>query len=148
EAIAEYDKARVIYERLVNEEQQGRWATDLAKTYANKGNAFTLLTRWDEAIAEYDKAIAILERLVNEGQQAHLAPVLALFYMNKALTLEAQTDVEGASFYYGESLKARTFCVEELKMFWIMPELLETAHYQLMTLLSMQRWPAAARNIL
>ena len=148
EAIAEYDKAIVIYERLVNEEQQVHLAPMLALVYMNKSAALQHRTRFGEATEEIDKAIAIYERLVKQENQVHLTEDLAAAYMNKALTLEAQSDLEGASFYYGESLQARRFCVEELKMLYVMPELLETAHYRFMTLLGLQRWPAAAADVL
>jgi tetratricopeptide (TPR) repeat protein len=148
DAIAEYDKSVAILERLVNDEQQAHLAPGLALAYMNKSAAFQSLTRFSEATAEIDKAIAIYERLVKQENQAQLTKDLATAYMSKALNLEGQSNFEGASFYYGESLQARRFCVEQLKMFWIMPELLETAHYRFLTLLSMQRWPAAAGDVL
>ena len=69
EALAEYDKALAIYERLVDEEQQTHLANGLAKAYMNKGNALADLTRLAEALAEYDKAIAIYERLVTRSSK-------------------------------------------------------------------------------
>jgi len=100
-----------------------------------------------EAVAEYDKAIAILERLVNHEQQAQLANDLARVYLNKALVLEKQEDWDGALSCYDLAIRARTFCVAQLNMLWIMPALLQTLRYRLMTLLDLQRWPKL-RNIL
>jgi tetratricopeptide (TPR) repeat protein len=148
EAMAEYDKAIAIRERLVNTEQQAHLANDLAMAYMNKGNALQKLTKLVEAIAVYDKAIAIHERLVNTEQQAHLANDVAMAYRNKALALEQQPDFDEALCCYEKSLQATMFCVEDLNMFWIMPELLKTLRYRLMTLLGLERWAAAARDVL
>jgi tetratricopeptide (TPR) repeat protein len=148
EAIAEYDKAIAILERLVNVEQQAHLANHLAKAYLNKGVALRGLTRSAEAVVEYDKAIAILERLVNVEQQVHLANVLATAYLNTALVLEGQQNWDAALSFYAKSVQAQTFCVEQLNMFWIMPALLKTLRYRLMTLLDLQRWPAVALDVL
>ncbi len=148
EAVAEYDKAIAIRERLVNIEQHAHLANDLAMTYMNKGVALRRLTRLTEAMAEYDKAIAIYESLVNVEQQAQLTNYLAMVYFNKAVILEHQEDTESALSCYKESLQARTLCVERLNMFWVMPELLETLRYRLMTLLDLERWPLAAKDVL
>src|SRR5437764_3619464 len=148
EAVAEYDKAIGIRERLVNVEQQAHLANDLAKAYMNKGVALRGLTRLPEAVAEYDKAIGILERLVNVEQQAHLANDLATAYLNKALVLEKLRDWERALSCYENCLQARSFCVEQLNMFWIIPELLQTLRYRFMTLLDLRRWARAASDVL
>jgi tetratricopeptide (TPR) repeat protein len=147
EAVAEYDKAIAILERLVYVEQQAHLADDLAMAYMNKGNALRL-TKLPEAIAEYDKAIMILERLVNVEQQAHLADNLALVYTNKALVLQHQQDWDDALSFYEKSVQIRTLCVEQGKMFWLMPELLKTLRYRLETLLDLRRWPVAAQDVL
>ncbi len=144
EALAEYDKAIVIRERLVQEEQQTHLGNDLATAYMNKGVALRNLTRLAEALAESDKAIAILERLVHEEQQTHLANDLASAYMNKGIALEGQSDFDEALVCYEKSQQGWTFCVENLNMFWVVPKLLETLRYRLMTLLQLQRWRTAA----
>ena len=148
EALAEYDKAIAIYERLIHQEQQTYLANDLARTYINKGNALLNLTRMAEAFAEYDKAIAILERLVHQEQQTHLASDLALAYMNKALVLERQSDFDEALACYEKSQQGWTFCVGHLNMFWVVPDLLKTLRYRLMTLLQLQLWSTAAGEIM
>jgi len=148
EALAEYDKAIAIRERLVYEEQQTHLANDLATAYMNKGIALRNLTRLAEALAEYDKAIAIWERLVYEEQQTHLVNDLAVAYMNKAIALEEQSNFDEALACYEKSRQGRTFCVEHLNMFWVVPRLLETLRYRLMTLLQLQRWPAAAEEFM
>src|SRR5204863_366370 len=135
EAVAEYDIAIRIRERLVNVEQQAHLANDLATAYMNKGVALDSLRRLPQALAGYDNALEIRARWVNVEQQAHLANDLAMAYMNKALVLEKQRDWERALSCYENCLQARTFCVEQLNMFWITPELLKTLRYRLMTLL-------------
>ncbi len=148
EALTEYDKAIAICERLVHEEQQTHLANDLAMAYMNKGNALADLTSLAEALVEYDKAIAIRERLVHEEQQTHLANDLAIAYMNKSLALEKQSDFDEALACYEKSRQKWMFCVEHLNMFWVVPTLLETLRYRLMTLLQLQLWPAAAGDIM
>lgn len=69
EAIAEYDKAIAIYERLVNKENRGELANELAMIYMNKGGAFVQSNKFDEAVTEHNKAIAIYERLVNQEKE-------------------------------------------------------------------------------
>ena len=148
EAIEEYDKAIGIQEQLVNVEQQAHLADDLAMAYMNKGNALQNLARLNDAVEEYDKAIAIRERLVSVEQQAHLANTLATVYLNKALALERLADFDGSLIFYDRGLQARRFCVEQLSMFWIIPELLKSLRCRLITLLKLKRWRAAAEEVL
>jgi len=148
EALAEYDKALAIYERLVHQEQQTHLANELATAYRNKGNALADLTRLAEALTENDKAIAIYERLVHQEQQTRLANDLAMAYMNKAIALERQSDFDEALVCYEKSQRGWTFCVEHLNMFWVMPNLLQTLRYRLMTLLQLQLWPTAAEDLM
>ena len=148
EALAEYDKAIAIRERLVHQEQQTHVANELARTYINKALALWSLTRLAGALAEYDKAMVIYERLVHQEQQTHLANDLALAYMNKAIALEEQSDFDEALACYEKSQLGWTFCVEHLNMFWVMPSLLKTLRYRLMTLLQLQFWPTAVGEIM
>src|SRR6185369_13724046 len=73
---------------------------------------------------------------------------LAVAYMNKAIALEEQSNFDEALACYEKSRQGRTFCVEHLNMFWVVPRLLETLRYRLMTLLQLQRWPAAAEEFM
>jgi hypothetical protein len=68
--------------------------------------------------------------------------------MNKALALERQSDFDEALACYEKSQQGWTFCVEHLNMFWVMPDLLQTLRYRLMTLLQLQLWPTAAGEIM
>jgi tetratricopeptide (TPR) repeat protein len=63
-ALALYDRALGIYERLVNEEGRRELANDLAKTYMNKGAELQDLGDLQAAVTLYDGAIEIYERLV------------------------------------------------------------------------------------
>jgi tetratricopeptide (TPR) repeat protein len=148
EAIAEYDKAIGIREHLVNEEQQLYVAKDLASAYMSRGNALFSLTKLDDALSDYDKAIVINERLVNIEPQGHLANDLAMVYWNKALVLGQQQDWDRALSCLEKCFEARTLCVEQANMYWIMPELLRTLRYRMMILPGLQRWPLAARDVL
>ena len=94
------------------------------------------------------KAIEIRERQVNEDRQTHLTDDLASAYMNNALALEQQENFDEALSLYDKSVQARMFCVEELNMFWVMPDLLEVLRYRLMTLLDLGRWTHAANDVL
>jgi tetratricopeptide (TPR) repeat protein len=148
EAIAEYDKTIAILERLLHEDQQTRLVYGLAAAYQNKGVAFKNLERLAEAIAEYDKGITILEPLVNDDHQVHLANDLATAFMNKAFALGQQQEWDSALSSCEKSLQARTLCVEQLNMFWIMPWLLQTLRFRLVTLLHLQRFGPAALDVL
>ncbi|MCY7346482.1 MAG: tetratricopeptide repeat protein, partial [Pyrinomonadaceae bacterium] len=90
EAIAEYDKAIEIRERLVNDENRGELSNELAAAYMNKGVALVSQGALIEAIAEYDRAIAIRERLVNQENRGELANDLAAAYLNKGVALDSQ----------------------------------------------------------
>jgi tetratricopeptide (TPR) repeat protein len=87
EAIAEYDKAILIRERLV---KGGRTEleNDLANAYMSKGVSLDNLGKLNEAIAEYDNAISIYERLV-KGGQTKLENDLASTYVNKGGSLDS-----------------------------------------------------------
>ena len=66
EAIAEYDKAIEIYEKLV-EAGRSELANDLAKTYMNKGNALEQQNNSAEAVAMFGQAIELWERDLQLG---------------------------------------------------------------------------------
>ena len=68
-------------------------------------------------------------------------------YMNKGVVLEAQRDFEAAIACYEKSVSNRMLCVDDLNMYWIVPDLLKGLRYRAMTLFAMERWRAAASNI-
>ena len=69
DAVALYDRAIAIYERLVQREGRRELANVLATAYLNKANAVGALGDNRAAVALYDRAIAIYERLVEaEGR--------------------------------------------------------------------------------
>jgi tetratricopeptide (TPR) repeat protein len=80
-AVALYDQAMAIQERLVRKEGRADLANDLARTYMNKAMAVSNLGDNRGAVALFDQVIAIRERLVQEGRaelQGDLAKALLL----------------------------------------------------------------------
>ena len=61
-AVAPYDRAIEILERLVDTECRRELAGSLAKLYRNKGNAVKNLGNSRAAVALYDRAIEILNQ--------------------------------------------------------------------------------------
>ncbi|MCX5813027.1 MAG: serine/threonine-protein kinase [Proteobacteria bacterium] len=91
-AIAMYDKAIQIYERLVNEEGKTEPSNALADVYINKANAVMQLGDNRFAAEISDKAIQIYERLVDEEGKTEFSNNLARVYMNKAIAVSALGD--------------------------------------------------------
>jgi tetratricopeptide (TPR) repeat protein len=104
EAIAEYDKAILILERLVD---GGRTelANDLASALMNKGVSLYSLGKLNEAIAEYDKAILSYKRLV-DGGRTELANDLASALMNKGNALDSLGKLKEAIEFYGKAINS------------------------------------------
>ncbi len=104
-ALALYDQAIAIRERLVHKEGRAELADALARTYVCKGNAVRALGDKRAAVALYDQAITILERLVHkEGHNNELANDLSLFYMNKAVALSQLGDNRAAVALYEQAI--------------------------------------------
>jgi serine/threonine protein kinase len=87
-ALALFEQAIEIHERLVNVEGRRDLADDLARLYANKANAVMALGNNRAAMDLYDRAIEILERLFNVEGRSELANDLARLYQNKAIVLK------------------------------------------------------------
>ncbi len=103
-ALALYDKAIEIRERLINVEGRRELANDLATLYNEKANAVVRLGNNRAAVGLYDRAIEILERLVNAEGRIELAGDLAGSYMNKALSVQKLGDIRTAlDLYEGAS---------------------------------------------
>ena len=94
-AVALYDRAIEIRERLVNVEGRRELANDLARLYMNKANAVSALGDNRAAVALYDRAIEIRERLVNVEGRRELANDLANLYGNKANAVSDLGDNRG-----------------------------------------------------
>jgi serine/threonine protein kinase/lipopolysaccharide biosynthesis regulator YciM len=104
-ALALYDRAIEILERLVNVENRRELADGLAGVYMNK--AVTVGDMGDERVAVglYDRAIQILERLVNVEGQRELADGLAKSYMNKATAVMGLGDHRSAVCFYDQAIE-------------------------------------------
>jgi serine/threonine protein kinase/uncharacterized tellurite resistance protein B-like protein len=103
-ALALYDQAIALYERLVH--QEGRWdlAKDLASTYQNKARALRQLGELRAALALYDQAIALYERLVHPEGRWELANVLAGTYENKAAAQADLGELRAALALYDQAI--------------------------------------------
>jgi serine/threonine protein kinase/lipopolysaccharide biosynthesis regulator YciM len=82
-ALALYDRAIEIRERLVNVEGRREISNGLAGLYMNKANVVTNIGDNRSALALYDRASEIYERLVNVEGRRELANDLARLYSNK-----------------------------------------------------------------
>jgi serine/threonine protein kinase len=102
-AVASYDRAIAIRERLVEQEGRRELANDLANACMNKANAVADLGDNRAAVALYDRAIAIRERLVEQEGRRELQGDLAVVMAFRADVLvqlgerkQAQTDAHKA----------------------------------------------------
>jgi tetratricopeptide (TPR) repeat protein len=95
-AVAPFDRAIALYERLINDEGRPELARDLAATFTSK--ALAMRARGDRraAVALHDQAIALYERFVNDEGRRELAPDLAEAYVEKANTEHALGDARSA----------------------------------------------------
>ncbi len=103
-ALALYDRALAIYERLVEQEGRRELANELAQSYQNKARALQALGDLKGAVGSYDRALAIYERLVEQEGRGELANALALTYQNKGAALQALGDLAGAVGSYDRAL--------------------------------------------
>jgi tetratricopeptide (TPR) repeat protein len=106
-ALAMYDQAIAIWERLVKVEGRAELANDLARAYMNKAIAMYDLGDNRGAIAMHDQAIAVWERLVEVEGRAELANDLANGCMNKAIAMYALGDNLGAIAMYDQAIAIR-----------------------------------------
>jgi len=110
-ALALYDRAIEIRERLVNVEGRRELANDLVALYTNKANAVGALGDYRAAMALYDRAIEVLEGLVNivgPGELANrLTSKLAGVYSNKANTVGKLGDDLAAIGLYDRAIEIR-----------------------------------------
>jgi tetratricopeptide (TPR) repeat protein len=104
-ALALYDRAIDILERLVNIEGRRELAKDLAGVYVNKAVAVRALGDHRAAVGLYDRAIEILERVVNVEGRRELADDLARLYSNKALALSNLGDNRAAVGLYDRAIE-------------------------------------------
>ena len=63
------------------------------------------------------------------------------------MVLGAQEDWDSALSLYEQSIGAWAFCFEELKMYWIMPALLNAYVSRLSTLIILEQWQRVARDV-
>ena len=146
EAIAEYDKAIEIYERLINKENRGELANELAKTYMNKGGAFVDSDRFDESIGEYSKAIAIYEQLVNQEKREELENDLAMTYWGKGNALASLGKLTEAIDRYDEAINIWEKCLQRNEHY-ILPNLFTVLYLRVRDLSKMKNWNLIAKDI-
>jgi tetratricopeptide (TPR) repeat protein len=147
EAVGCYDEAIAALRRLVHDEGRAELANDLARVLLNKGNALQRLGRLDEAVGRYEEAIAVRRRLVHDEGRAELADDLARALMNKALLLEKLERWEDAFTHYEEAIRLREGCLQA-GMTHLLPDLLKTIRYRLMTFLDRHRWAEASADVI
>jgi len=83
-ALALYDRAIEIHERLVNVEDYSELSGELAIDYLNKAVLVETIGDNRTAVTLYDRAIEIHKRLVNVEGRREFAEKLAIDYLNKA----------------------------------------------------------------
>ena len=106
-AVAMYDRAIEIRERLVNVGGRRDVADDLAELYSNKAVAVSNLGDEQAAVALYDQAIEIRERLVAVEGRRELSDGLAVLYMNKANSVCKLGDNRAAVALYDRAIEIR-----------------------------------------
>jgi serine/threonine protein kinase/tetratricopeptide (TPR) repeat protein len=106
-AVAMYDRATEILDRLMTQESRSELANELATVYMNKALAVSALGDNRAAVELYDKAIQIRERLVSKESRSELANELARVYMNKALAVSALGDNRAAVELYDKAIQIR-----------------------------------------
>jgi tetratricopeptide (TPR) repeat protein len=140
-------RGEAVGRRLVQVEGRAELANDLATSLMNKGNALQGLGRLGEAVACYDESIVVYRRLVHEEGRAELAEDLAIALLNKALLLEKQERWADALAHYAEVVHLREACVRA-GMSHLLPVLLRTIRYRLMTFLDLRRWAEASADVI
>ena len=147
-AVAFFECSAKVYDHLVNSLGRDELSSSLAMALMNKGNALQNLGRLQEAIDSYDQAIAIRRHLVEVEHRNELSNDLAAALMNKALALERTERWDEALAHYEEAMRFYRYCVAEAGMIHLLPSLLKTVRYRLMTLLDLKRQEEAAADVL
>ena len=106
-ALALYDRAIEIRERLVNVEGRRVLANALASFYINKANALSKLGDNRSAIGLSGHAIEVMERLFNVEGRHELANALTNLYIIKAIALSNLGDNRSAIGLYGRVIEIR-----------------------------------------
>jgi serine/threonine protein kinase/tetratricopeptide (TPR) repeat protein len=103
-ALALYDRAIAVWERLVYHERRQEHTNNLARSYLHKGNA--LRQRGDNrgAVAVYDRIVALHERLNNRRRRRELSDDLAAAYLNKGIAVRSLGDVRTAVALYDKAI--------------------------------------------
>ena len=104
-ALAMYDRAIEIRERLVNVEGRRELANELADLYGDKAVAVCSMGDYRTAIGLYDRAIQIRERIVNVEGQHESAKDLAALYMNKGVAVKNLGDIHAAMVSYDRAIE-------------------------------------------
>jgi tetratricopeptide (TPR) repeat protein len=112
-ALALYDRAITIRERLVEQEGRRELANELAAAYTNKAVAVRALGDNRAAVELYDRAIAVYERLVEREGRRELANDLARTYTNKANAVYSLGDNRAAVALYDRAIAIRERLVEQ-----------------------------------
>ncbi len=86
-ALAEYDKALAIRERLVNREQQTHLANDLARAYLNKALVLEKQKEWEAALDSYEAAVQLRRLCVDNLGMFWIAPELLTTLRYRLTTL-------------------------------------------------------------
>jgi tetratricopeptide (TPR) repeat protein len=117
EAVADFDQAIAILERLVGQVagQEGpvEWVENLAGALLNRGSALISLGRRVEAAADCDQAIEILRWLVEQEGCLELSNDLAGVLMNRGMTLEDLHRLKEAQAAYDQAIAIRRRLVEQ-----------------------------------
>ncbi len=103
-ALALYEQAIALWERLVNQEGRRKLAPCLANVYSAKASALRFLGDNRAALAVYDQAMALWERLVNQEGQHNFANHLAGAYTSKASAVRELGDGRAAVALNGRAI--------------------------------------------
>ena len=112
-ALAEYDRAIQLRERLVHQEGRRELANDLTRSYIHKANAVLNLGDAPAAVRLCDQAIENQERLVLQEGRRELANELARACMNKANALAHLGDHQAALGMHDRAIEIRERLVHQ-----------------------------------
>jgi serine/threonine protein kinase len=103
-SVAACDLAIAMYERLVEREDDHKFAVGQAWAYMGKASALRSLGDPQSAMEWDDRAIATFERLVEGEGRRELADQLAKAYMNMGVTQNTRGDARGAIKVYDRAV--------------------------------------------
>ena len=113
EALALYEEALAICERLVQEQDTPEYQRNLSISYHKVADILETQGQWNRALALYAESLEIDERLVREQDTPRNCRDLSISYERVAGNLEARDQLDEALAWYKKGLALRERLVQE-----------------------------------